>query len=438
MGLSCISVSHKNVCLSELEKFSHIDADYVHHRLKELGIPGLVLRTCHRVELYWHNISNLSADGCVNFASQILEINLSEIPDYMYVSEDEAVHHLAEVCCGLESAIVGEYEILGQVRKALEQAEEHGALDDYLSSLLQMCIKAGVSARKETDIAKGSVSIGSVAVDVIRNLLGDKLGTMVIIGAGKVAGLLGKALSLLEIDDIVWMNRTYERSIMMTERFKAHPVEFNRQSLRSYLQIADAVILATGCPRQLILEDDFNRAQRTKPLILLDLGNPRNVSPDVANIEWVKLIDLDGIKEWISKNTLNRESEIPRVKEIIDKSLLGWQTQLKRNQFEKEIAGIYKYAEDIRKEQLNKTMGSNGFSKEHYEKLDLMSKAITKQILDSPIRNIRFLASKMQNEDAQKLLALFLSDYGSPNSSDESESFTRGQESNTISTRMIR
>ena len=405
MALHCISISHKNVGLEGLEELSCTESMDVLLSLKEREIPGVLLQTCHRFELYWISERTLSQEEGKEFACDILDVGFSR---YSFYTGEEAVKHLLEVACGLESAIIGEYEILGQTRKSYELGRRVGTIDTNLSSLLQTALRVGVRARKETNIAKGSVSIGSVAVDIIRDRLGVKIDTILIIGAGKVAGLLGKALSVLEINEIVWMNRTYERSVMMTKRFNARPIEFSRENLRATLQFADAVILATGCPRHLISQADFS-SLREKPVLLVDLGNPRNISPDVANVGWVDLVDLDGIKEWVTKNALNREGEIPFVHEMIDSCYLEWVKQVQRNQFENEISEIYKYAEDIRVEQLSKTVNSPEFNGYHYKKLDLMSKAIIKQILDIPIRNIRLLSSKRCNKDVQKLVALFLS-----------------------------
>lgn len=405
MQLHCVSISHKHVNLDALEQLGTIDLGAAYQRLQDNNVSGMILQTCHRTELYWVHASQMPQAQGEGFAEKILN---NRLIDYRYFTGDNAVEHLFRVSCGLESAIVGEFEILGQIREAHKVAKGRSVSAWFLDSIVESALKTGVRVRRETDIAKGSVSIGSVAVDVIKDKLGQKLNRLVIIGAGKVSGLLGKALSVVEIGEVVWMNRSYERSLKMTGRFDAEPVVFSRENLKIELSRADIVVLATGCPKRLISPADFATLNRSRSLLLLDLGNPRNISPDVGDIPWVKLINLDGISEWIEQNMTNRESEIPKAIDRIRDAMNRWEKSTRRALFEDEISQIYRFADQIRIEQLELTKGSTTLDDNLYNELELMTKAIVKQILHGPIDRIRRLSASRSSEDVRDLVSLFL------------------------------
>ena len=411
MVILCLSISHKVADLKALESVNNKGKEHIFASLRERTLEGIVLQTCLRTEIYWDQKGKkeqLSDDEAKRIGSSILNLDAKKLDCQVFVGP-KAIKHLFRIACGLESAILGEHEILGQVKMTLKEGIAKGTVGDMFETILHAAIHLGAKVRSETNIAKGNVSIGSVAVEIISEIFGSRFASIVIIGAGKVAGLLGKALTTLEIDDLIWMNRTYERSLMMTKRFNARPLEFNRDNLRNVLLNADVMIFATGCPRQLLLKEVFFQIDRQNPILLIDLGNPRNIAPEVADVSWVRLIDLDYINKWSSKGASLRAGEIPIVKQMIKQAMIALEEYQRCRWCEPAISEIYKFAEQVRLEQLKKSFLNTQQDELSRKKVDILTKAIVKQLLDTPIRSIRQRASSLPFEEIESLLSIFKS-----------------------------
>ena len=410
MLINCISISHKVVDLGTLESFYKKKVQNIYNTLRKKKLEGFVLQTCLRTEIYWTNKDHLIEDEIKRIGYEIFNLDSTKFQCQLFTDSD-AIRHLLRVVSGLESAIIGEYEILGQVRQALHYGKKEGTICGFLEKVLHAAINLGVKVRKDTNISKGNISIGSVAVEIIKEILGIRISSMVVIGAGDVAGLVGKALSKLEINDLIWMNRTYERSLLMTEKFSARPLVFNETNLRIVLKNADIIIFATGCTRRLLTKANFLLIDRQKPILLIDLGNPRNINPEVSLVPWVKLIDLEYINKWVIQNAALRVSEIPKVEQILEHAIHDLEEYLQCQWIEPIIAEIYQSAERIRVEQIEKSFGNIQLNEPEcricLQKIELLSKAIIKQLLDSPMRNIRLITSFLPPENITDILSLF-------------------------------
>jgi glutamyl-tRNA reductase len=412
MILHCLSVSHNKNNLTTLEKIPLYNTHQIYLTLQAENLEGIVVQTCLRTEVYWMENKEFTPRESLILCSKFFKVD-ETILNIEVFSGLEAIRHLFRVTAGLESAILGEFEILGQIRKALKEGQKQKTVKGFLSPILYKTINLGVKIRKKTDISKGNVSVGSIAVEMIKDRFRNNISSMVIVGAGEVAGLVGKSLSLLKIKKLYWMNRTYERSLMMTKRFDAIPLEFSRNNLRNALLTANVIVFAANCPRKLLFKEDFLGNDRSHTILLLDLGNPRNIDQEIEELPWVSVIDLNQINEWSKRNVSNRIKGIPVAEQMIEQALVDLQKYIHLQQFEPPIAEIYRSAEAIRKKQVEKAIHvfqqdpNNENCRMCKKKIDLITRSIVKQLLDSPIHNIRQISNSLPPEEVKKFLLLF-------------------------------
>jgi glutamyl-tRNA reductase len=256
-------------------------------------LPGTLLATCNRVELY---------------QSQAKE-------SYYLYQNEEAVKHLFRVAAGLDSQILGETEILGQVKDAyLRNAEKDRSLD----KLFERAIQIGRKVREETGIARGNVSVASAAVSKARKLLGDhKEKKILLIGTGKVTESILKTLMKMNFNLIFVANRTFEKASEIARKIGGRAVGF--ESLSAELAESDLVISSTAAPHLIIRRDQIGK--RGKPLVIFDLAVPRDVDPAVSVIPGVKLLNIDDVQEEINLNLLKRRIEAIFAEKIIDQEV---------------------------------------------------------------------------------------------------------------------
>jgi len=412
MILHCLSVSHNKNNLKTLEKITLYDTNQIYLTLQAENLEGIVVQTCLRTEVYWMDNKEFTPRESMILCSKFFKVDKTKLNIESF-SGLEAIRYLFRVTAGLESAILGEFEILGQIRKALKEGQNQNTVKSFLSPILYKTINLGVEIRKKTEISKGNVSVGSIAVEMIKERYRNKISSMVIVGAGEVAGLVGKSLSLLKIKKLYWMNRTYERSLMMTKRFDAIPLEFSRNNLRNALLSANVLVFAANCPRKLLFKEDFLENDRSHTILLLDLGNPRNIDQEIEELPWVSVIDLNQINEWSKRNVSNRIKGIPVAEQMIEQALVDLQKYIHLQQFEPPIAEIYRSAETIRKKQVEKAIHvfqqdpNNENCRMCKKKIDLITRSIVKQLLDSPIHNIRQISNSLPPEEVKKFLLLF-------------------------------
>ncbi len=290
--------------------------------LKETGTlkSCVILSTCNRVELYASTDEPESGiSEIVHFISRYHEIGKKELCPYLYIyREKDAVRHLFRVASGLDSLVLGESQILGQVRSAFLEAQKR-AFGGYLfDKVFNSAISLAGRLHRETRISEGKVSIGSVAIDFIKGETGTLSGkNILIIGVSKVTGLVLRYLKN-ERDNVVFIsNRTFEKARVLACRIGARAVRFD--NLRQYLGKADIVITATRSPHFIIGEEQLRGVVRERPLLIVDLALPRDVDPRVKEIKEIKLFGLEELGAAIRKNRDKRRIEAEKAEDIIDK-----------------------------------------------------------------------------------------------------------------------
>ena len=288
--------------------------------LKENGIlrGSVVLSTCNRVEIYASTEDPETGIRQIeDFICQYHEIDKRKFFPYLYAYENrEAMRHLFSVTCGLDSLILGETQILGQVNFSLSEAENAGFVDEFLRQIFSSAVFFAKRIHTQTGLSKGKVSIGSVAIDFIKKKIEILSGkNILIIGVGKVTELVLQYLKK-EAPNVVFIsNRTFEKARKLAAQIKATVVRFD--DLNKFLDKADVVITATASPHFIIRKENFKNIVDHK-LLIIDLSLPRDVAPDVKEIRNIDLFYLEDLDIVIKKNVERKNQEAKKAKRIRD------------------------------------------------------------------------------------------------------------------------
>jgi glutamyl-tRNA reductase len=328
MNLMVVGMNHKTAPVGIRERLSfrpkHIAE--VNRLLKESASldENLILSTCNRVEIY--AVANRDKDhvkDIENFLSGFHGLNISDYKDRLYVHKDRAaIEHLFKVSAGLDSMVIGEMEILGQVKKAYQEARESRATGKVLNKLFENAFYTAKKVRTETFITRGAVSVSSAAVRLARKILGslrDK--KVLIIGAGKIGEQLVMYLREEGVESIFITNRTLEKTMGLAGRFVVTATPF--EDYKSKLGETDIVITSTSAPHFILRKDDVSPLmplRRQRPLLIIDLAVPRDVEPEVNEIDNVYLYDIDDLRKTIDEAIAFRKNELDSCFKIIGAS----------------------------------------------------------------------------------------------------------------------
>lgn len=289
---------------------------------EQTGInAAVILSTCNRVEVYANVADADWAKGALkSFLANYKEIDLSALEPYLYTYiGKEAVLHLFKVSAGLDSQIIGEYQILQQVAFALDQAGKAGCLDSILHNFFAQALKAGERVRRETGLGKADASIGAVAVNLIKDKVSCLKGKKIlIIGVGKVSQLLIARLREQSASMIFVSNRTFEKAKELAQAAGALAIKF--ELLKEKLQEADIIISTTSSPHFILKKEDLLNIPR-KPLLIVDLAVPRDIDPAVKDIAGVRLYCLDDLDFILPEDSIRQEPEVRRALGIIEEEV---------------------------------------------------------------------------------------------------------------------
>ena len=406
MNICLVGINHQTAPISVREKVT-ITAEKLYDSLLTLRsyIPqGIILSTCNRTEIY-----TIDYDGChIKTGLGFLKSRLtteSELKPVYFLENRAAVEHLFRIACGLESMIVGEFEVLGQVAHALGVAEKAGVVNLPLRHLFQSAIHVGRRVREETGISKNPVSTSSVAVDLATKVVGDlKQRKILVIGAGEAGRLVVKVARERGVSQVVVASRSREKAQALAAELGGTAI--STTDLLEELRTTDIVVTCAGAPHWVLTIDQMRRAMEIRPdvpLVIIDIAVPRNVEPAVSQIENVFLYNIDNLAELSNLNRKQREGEIQKAGEIIaselDKFASWWQDFKVRPL----IRAMMSKAEEIRRSHLDRTMKRlPRLSEEERYSLEMMTKAIVSKILKAPIHGLK--ASGDVNHDYAEMV----------------------------------
>jgi glutamyl-tRNA reductase len=413
MRISLVGIDHQTAPIAIREKVA-ISTKKLYDALPMLRsyIPrGIILSTCNRTEVYTIDSDAHHAErSSLDFLKARLDIPDAALLQYVYLFENRtAVEHLFRVASGLESMIVGEFEVLGQVGHALDVAEGAGMVNLPLRHIFQSAIRTGRRVREETGISRNALSASSVAVDLAAGIVGDlKEGKMLVIGAGEAGRLVAKAAKDRGISHMVVVGRTQERALALASQLGGTPISLG--NLGEELLTTNIVVTCAGAPHWILSVGQIKRAMEKRPglpLVIIDIAVPRNVEPAVGQIRNVFLYNIDDLTELSALNRKQREDEIQKATQIIadelDKFALWWQEFKVRPL----IRAMMSKAEEIRRSHFDRTMRKlPHLTEEEQYSLEMMTKAIVSKILKDPVQYLKANGSNNYAEMARQLFQL--------------------------------
>ncbi len=391
--LLALGVSHKTAPLELRERLSLTEGRAV-GALRELtaaaGIhEAAAISTCNRTELYLVVSDPVEAEStALGVLTRQAEIRPTELLGHLYsMRSTDAVRHLFRVTSGLDSMIVGEAEVQGQVKRAYELALVEGGTGPILNRLFRGALAAGGRARDETGVSEKGLSISSVAVELAQRTLGD-LGerSVLVIGAGETAELVARALVARGVATVFVANRRYDRAIGLAQRFGGNAVRF--EELPEQLELADIVVSATNSPHHIVERDDITQVMASRegrPLLLVDIAVPRDIEPACREITGVSLHDIDNVQQIVERNASGREAEAKRAEQIIEVELDRFEHWLTSLEVVPTIVAMRERGEEI----VRRVLAENEprwerLSEADRERLTTMAKAIASRLLHEP------------------------------------------------------
>ena len=314
------------------------------------------------------------------------------LPHLYRLSDMDAVRHLYEVAAGLDSLVVGEPQILGQVTRALELARGQNTAGPLLNRLFQAAIHAGKRARTETSISRNPASVSSLAASIAERVVHPIAeAQIVILGAGEMAELAVEALRKRGAHQILVVNRTLDRAHAIADRWNARITTF--ENIPDALIAADILITSTGAPHLILTTEMVRAAMQVRPqrlLVLIDIAVPRDIDPEAANIPHVKLYDIDHLNEKLEDALADRMAEVPLVHSILDEEVSEFKEYMKSLEMIPIIADMRQQAEEIRQSVLKKNLDKMpNLTDDERVRIEAMTQALVKKILAAPTQRLR-------------------------------------------------
>lgn len=413
MSVIVVGLNHRTTPVEVLERAA-IPRPEVPRVLHELGklehvAEAVVLSTCNRTELYVRATKfHPGMSEVAEFLAAHSSVATAELADSLYTFHDDAaVTHLFNVASGIDSMILGEGEILGQVRMAWRDAEDAGTVRQALAHLFRHAIEVGKRARTETGIARGSVSISSAAVWLATQRLGSLDGRRVLVlGAGKMGEGMAVALAGSGVADVAVVNRSLERASELAERVGGRPVAF--EALPAALADADVLLASTGSGETVITRADLEEVMSgrpSRPLLVVDIAVPRDVEPAAGRVPAVTLLDIDDLKAFVEDSMEERRAEIEGVRAIISEEVERYRAELSAREVAPIVAALHERGEAVRTAELERfATRLRDLDPETRESVEALTKGIVAKILHDP--SIRVKASSADSEGDSLAAAL--------------------------------
>ena len=408
MGIIVVGLSHKSAPIEVREKLNFPESTLPDALRKLMTYEGvresLIMSTCNRVEIYASvQDTDKGIDRIKQFISDYHGLSREALEQSLYVYPDaQGVRHTFRVASSLDSMVVGEAQILGQLKDAFDIALKTKTTSTIMNKLNKKAISVAKRVRTETRLAEGAVSISSAAVELAKKIFGDLVGkTVMLLGAGEMAELAAQHLLGNGVKNIMVANRTFERAEELAKEFKGDAIRF--EHFPDSLVMVDILICATGAPNYVVRRDMVSRAlkeRRHKPIFLIDISNPRNIDPDVDKVDNVYLYDIDDLQSKVDVNTEGRTKEAARAEELVNlevETYLQWERALDAVP---TIVDLREKVEEVRKRELDKALGSlNGISDDQKRAVEAMSQAIVNKLLHAPLVVLKQAASTPDTGD---------------------------------------
>ncbi len=400
-------VTYRNAPIHLLERFAFKDIDKAYKTFLGAGFREcVILQTCNRVEVYAAAVDN-SPHRVTEQWSRAAELSPSDLASVEIDQGKAAIIHLMKLASGLDSLVVGEDQILGQVRRAFDYSRSNRYAGSNLAVAFDRALKVGSRVRTATGINKGNVSIASVAVNLAEEYFDDLKGkNIMLIGTGEAASLVAKVLKRREVGFMV-TSRAPERAKSFAETVAGTPIPFD--SALEMLSKVDVIFTATKAPYRLITFDRIERAmaERNEGLMIFDLSNPRTVDERVTSLHGVKLVNMDQIAELVGKNMRSRIKEVKSAEKLIEGEMKSVDSKIKRMKAEPVVVSVFKSVDAIREREFQKAMSLLGrrIGMEDAKVVEQLSHAIVEGVLATPMNNLRREIEAAESEELMRLVA---------------------------------
>jgi glutamyl-tRNA reductase len=391
-------LSHHTAPVEVREKFA-LPAPSLPSALTELNLlagvkESLILSTCNRVEfaLTLEESANLN-EALGQFLAKQSNMALTAVEPYLYKLEGrDAVRHLFRVASSLDSMVVGEPQILGQLKEAYSLAKEMGTVNSHLEQLVTRAFHVAKRVRSETEIGSSAVSVSYAAVELAREIFGNLAGSKVmLIGAGKMSELAARHLRNTGAEQIYVTNRTYDRAVELAKLFKGWIVDFS--TFRQTLPSVDIIITSTGAREPILTKDDMRtvmKARRNKPVFIVDIAVPRNVQPAVNELDNVFLYDIDDLQKVVERNLRGRAEAAEHAARIIEEEIQWVESRMREREVSPAIVSLQARLEEVRAAEVERYRNKLGpLSPAQEEAIEAMTRGIINKVAHGAIAELR-------------------------------------------------
>ncbi|MBI1939970.1 MAG: glutamyl-tRNA reductase [Acidobacteria bacterium] len=406
MNLVLVGINHRTAPVEVRERMN-IDEARLAGAVANLAhrdgiLEGMILSTCNRVELAASLRDAATADSTLRqFLADFHRCDLSAYDPYFYWHrQGEVVRHLFRVASSLDSMIVGEPQILGQVKQAYAVAREVGALNGPLNEVVNQALAVARKVRRETAIGTAAVSVSYAAVELAKKIFGNLNGkTIFVIGAGKMSELAAKHLLRSGATTIFVANRTYGRAVELAQAF--HGTAIRYEELFDQIEKADIVISSTGAPHFVIEKAQAEKllaARKNRPMFFVDIAVPRDIDPAVNELDNAFVYDIDDLEQVVDANKKQREREAVWAEEIVQQEVQKMMRRLASREVVPTIVALEERLNRIRETELERHRGKlASLTPEQREAVDGLMRGIVNKILHGPITELKSGAGRPEH-----------------------------------------
>lgn len=405
MTFICVGLSHKEAPIAVREQLA-LPVEQLGQKMKQLrALPGvqeaLLVSTCNRFEIFAFAESKAVGEDLLT------ELGSVAAPHALCRFDEEAARHLFRVAASLDSMVVGEAQILGQVKDAAAQAQDAGTLGPQIRRAIDAAVSAAKRVRTETAIARGAISVSTIAVRLAHKLLGNLEGrSVVLLGAGEMAQLAARELKSQGASELLVANRNMQRAEELAREVDGIAVSL--AELPSLLERADVAICSTGAEHHLITRELMQKAlkaRRYRPIFLVDLTLPRNVEPAANELESVYVYDMDDLERVAAQNRDLRAAQVVKAEQIVEEELRAFLAHAHERRAVPVLARLRAHAESVAKAELEKTLSAlQGLDERQQKSVRAMAAAIVNKLMHQPTARLRAEAGEGPLGDAAAAL----------------------------------
>jgi glutamyl-tRNA reductase len=410
MNFVVIGVNHKTAPVEVRERFAISEAklpDALRQLTEMPGVEeGMIVSTCNRVEI----IARASNGNCDlrNFIRKYYGFEPDQFQKYFFEHREKAaVRHMFRVASSLDSMVVGEPQILGQVKEAYAVARAVGAVQSQLDALLSRAFAVAKKVRSETAVASSSVSVASVAVELAQKIFGELNGKAVyLVGAGKMCELAARHLLAHGAGKIYVANRTFERAVALARKFEGEAVPFEK--LYDTVEKADIIISSTGAPHAIFRKEHgerFLKVRKNRPMFFIDIAVPRDIDPKLNELDGIFVYDIDDLQQVVSSHIGDRKREAERAEELVAEEVERFESKLQTLNVVPTIVSLQEHLETVRQAEIDRLRGRLGeLSPDQEMAVEALTKGIINKIMHTPITTLKTAAREPESTTVVELI----------------------------------